>query len=129
LDHDYQEGGDIVFHVHWQGITAPGGGTDNVKFQLDYTIARDDNTINAMATIYSERAFTTRYAQVRSDFTTITGSTGGVDGGNIKIGDQFCFVLKRIAASSDDYAGDALFVTAGLHIPVNSLGSRTISAK
>lgn len=129
MQHDYKEGSDITFHVHWQGIAAPTG-TDNVQWQLIYTITRDGNTVNAPTTITSgDTAFDTQYETVRTDFSAIDGSTGGIDGGNIKIGDQFCFQLQRIASTGDAYAGDALLLTAGLHVQVDTIGSRQIGTK
>jgi hypothetical protein len=129
MQHDYKEGTDITFHIHWQGIAAPAGGTDNVKWQLEYSLTRDGQTLQATTTITKESAITTQYAVVRSDFAAISGSTKGHGGGNIQIGDQFVFKLSRIAASADEYAGDALVITAGIHYQIDTLGSRSISAK
>jgi hypothetical protein len=128
MQHDYAEGTDITFHIHWGGNDAPTG-VDNVQWQLTYTITRDDNTINAPTTITVETAYDTQYEWIRSNFAAIDGSTGGVDGGNIHIGDQFFFYLKRIAAVGDAYGGDALVATLGLHYQVNTLGSRQIGTK
>jgi hypothetical protein len=128
MQHDYAEGTDITFHVHWGGNAAPTG-TDYVKWQLDYTIVRDDNTINAATSLVVETAYDTQYEWIRSSFAAITGSTGGVDGGDIKIGDQFFFFFKRIAAVGDAYAGDALVATLGLHYQVNTMGSRQQGTK
>ena len=122
LQHDYKEGTDLVFHIHWQGITAPDGASDNVKWALTYTLSRDNTTLDAANTIYGETAITTRYAFYKTNLTTITGT-------NFKVEDQFLFTIKRVAASSDDYAGDALVATLGVHYAVDTLGSRTISAK
>lgn len=122
IQHDYKEGTDLTFHVHWQGIAAPAGGTDNVKWQLIYTVSRDGTTLDATTTVVKESAITTRYSFNRSDFTAITGT-------NFKIGDQFLFQLSRIAASSDEYGGDALLATCGVHYQIDTLGSRSIAAK
>lgn len=122
IPHDYKEGSNLTFHVHWQGIDAPAGGTDNVKWQLEYTVSRDTTTLDAKTTITKESAITTQYSFVRSDFAAITGT-------NFKIGDQFLFTLSRIAASSDEYAGDALLATVGFHYECDTVGSRTITAK
>lgn len=122
LQHDYKEGTDLVFHVHWQGIAAPADGTDNVKWQIIYTVARDSTTLDATATISGQTAITTQYSFYRTDLTTITGT-------NFKIGDQMLFQFKRIAASADDYAGDALVATLGVHYQVDTIGSRAIGAK
>ena len=122
LQHDYKEGTDPVFHVHWQGITAPGGGTDNVKWQLTYTIARDGAVVAPKTVIVKESAVTTQYVMNRSDFAAITGTS-------LLIGDQFLFTLERIAASADDYAGEALLATVGIHYQVDTLGSRQVATK
>jgi len=122
MQHDYKEGSDFTFHVHWQGITAPSG-TDNVQWRLTYTVLRDGQTLDAVTIIDSpDTPFDTQYEAVRSDFTAITGT-------NYNIGDQFVFTLERVAATGDAYAGDALISTAGIHYQVNTLGSRTVSAK
>jgi hypothetical protein len=130
VPHDYKEGTDLVFHAHWGIQDAPAGGTDNVKWQLIYSIARDANTFpDAISPAAVQVAVTTQYNWVRTDLATITGTTGGVDGGNIKVGDQFFFTVKRIAASADEFGGEGLIATMGFHYQCDTLGSRTISAK
>jgi len=122
LQHDYKEGTDLVFHVHWQGIAAPTG-TDNVQWRLNYIVMRDGTTLNAAVVIDSpDTTFDTQYESVRTDFAAITGT-------NFLIGDQFMFTLTRVTATGDAYAGEALIGTAGIHYQVDTLGSRTISAK
>lgn len=121
MQHDYKEGSDVVFHIHWQGITAPTG-TDKVKFELTYTIANDETTLDEVTAIVIETDFDTRYEFKKSDFPTITGT-------NIDIGNQFMFTLKRIAASADEYTGEALVATVGIHYEVDTIGSRTITTK
>lgn len=122
LQHDYKEGSNFIFHIHWQGITAPADGSDNVKWQLIYTISRDGEILNAPTTITKESAITTQYLFIRTDFDEIGGSS-------YRIGDQFLFQLSRIAASSDDYAGEALLATAGIHYQIDIPGSRRIINK
>lgn len=121
MQHDYKEGSNIHFHIHWQGIAAPSG-TDYVKWQLEYTMAQTGETLDATTTIVIETAFDTQYEFVRSDFAAITGT-------NFDIEDQFLFKLSRIAAVGDAYSGDALIATVGLHYEVNTVGSRAIGAK
>lgn len=123
LQHDYKEGTDLVFHVHWQGIAAPTGGTDNVQWRLTYIVARDGVTLAAATTIDSpDTAITVQYRCYRTDFGAITGTT-------FKIGDQFMFNLYRVAAGSDDYSGDCLIETAGIHYQCDTIGSRQIGTK
>ena len=122
LQHDYKEGTDLVFHVHWQGIASPSG-TDNVHWRLTYIVVRDNLVLEPATTFDSpDTAIDTRYKSYRTDFAAITGT-------NFKIGDQFMFNLWRVAATGDAYAGDALLQTAGVHYQIDTLGSRTISTK
>lgn len=121
LQHDYKEGSDITFHVHFQGITAPTG-TDKVKWQLIYTVAKSDATLDAVTTIVKEIDFDTQYEFLRADFAVIIGT-------NFSIEDQFLFQLSRITASADEYAGDALIATVGIHYEIDTIGSRAINTK
>lgn len=129
IQHDYKYGTDISFHVHWQGKAAPSG-TDNVAWELSYTISRDDATLDPVTTLLSpDTPIDTQYDVLRSTFASISGSTGGNNGGPIQLGDQFLFQLKRVAAVGDAYSGDALIATMGLHYQVDTLGSRQIGVK
>ena len=122
LQHDYKEGTDLVFHVHWQGIAAPSG-TDNVQWRINYIVARDGVTLAAATVIDSpDTAINTQYRSYRTDFAAITGT-------DFKIEDQFMFTLTRVAATGDAYLGDALIETTGIHYKVNTIGSRAITTK
>lgn len=121
IQHDYKKYSDFTFHVHYQIIAAPTG-TDKVQWQLEYTIAQTGETLNAVTTITTEDDVDTQYQFYRADFASITGT--GID-----IGNQFFFRLTRISASGDEFGGDALIATVGLHYEVDTIGSRTINAK
>lgn len=121
IPHDYKQGSDITPHVHWQGITAPTG-TDNVQWQLTYTVSRNGNTLVPTTTITIETGIDTQYEFNISSFVAITGTS-------FQIGDQFLFSLERIAATVDEYGGDALIATFGIHYEVDTVGSRQIITK
>lgn len=121
FQHDYAEGTNIVFHIHWQGNDAPTG-TDKVQWQLTYTVMQEGQTLDPATTITVETDIDTQYEGYRSDFAAITGT-------NFDIGDQFLFTIERIAASADEYGGDAVVATMGMHYQVNTLGSRQIGTK
>lgn len=122
MQHDYAEGTDFTFHVHWQGITAPSG-TDNVQWRLKYIVLRTGQTLDAPVTIDSpDCPIDTQYEVHVCSFAAITGT-------NYNIGDQFYFELERVASTGDAYLGDALTATIGIHYQVNTIGSRTITAK
>jgi len=129
VPHDYKEGSDITFHIHWEGIVAPSG-TDNVQWRISYVLMRDDTTLDAVTTIdTADTAIDTQYKSYRSDFGVIDGATKGNNGSAILIGDQFLFTLERVAATGDVYNGDALVATVGLHYECDTIGSKTILAK
>lgn len=123
IPHDYKEGTDIVFHIHWGANDAPTG-TDYVKWQLSYFIDLESSgsTTPPATVIVVETAYDTRYQHKRSDFPTITGT-------NFKIGDQVNFNLKRITAAGDAYAGVAIAETIGFHYECDTLGSKQITSK
>ncbi len=122
LQHDYAEGTNLVFHVHWQGIAAPSG-TDNVQWRLTYIVMRDGTTLNPAVTIDSpDTSIDAQYESNKTDFAAI-------DGTGFLIEDQFIFTLTRVAATGDAYAGEALIATAGIHYEVDTLGSRQIATK
>lgn len=122
LQHDYKEGTDLVFHVHFQIIAAPTG-TDNVQWRIAYIVARDGVTLTTVTTIDSpDTAVDTQYRMYRTDFGAITGT-------NFKIGDQFMFTLTRVSATGDAFAGDCLIETAGIHYQSDTMGSRQIGTK
>jgi len=129
IPHAYKEGTDLSFHVHFNIIAAPTG-TDNVQWQLTYTISRNGETLDAPRVINTaDIPVDTQYEAYLAVFPSISGTTGGVNGGGIQIGDQFLFTLERVAATGDAFAGDALVETAGIHHQVDTMGSRQIATK
>jgi len=121
LQHDYKEGTDLVFHVHFQGDDAPTG-TDKVKWELTYTFQRMGSTLDATTTINIECDYDTQYEGTICSFAAISDAT-------LNIGDQMLFTLERVAASADEYGGDAKISTVGVHYEVDTLGSRQITSK
>lgn len=122
LPHDYKEGTNIVFHIHY-GINDAPTGTDKIRFDLIYNVQRDGTTFVDATTIDStDVTVDTQYKTGRVDFSAI-------DGTNFKIGDQFNFTIKRTTAVGDAYAGEVLAQTIGFHYEVDTLGSRQIGTK
>ena len=122
LQHDYKEGSDFTFHVHFQGKAAPTG-TDNVQWRLTYSFLIDNSTLDATTTIDSaDTPIATQYQGYRTDVVVISGT-------NRAIGHQMIFTLERVSSTGDAYAGDALIATAGIHYQVDTVGSRQITTK
>jgi hypothetical protein len=120
-NHQCVTDGNLIFHLHIQGDTAPTG-TDKIQFQIDYTITHDDETCAAVTTITKEIDFDTQYEQVAVVFATLSGI-------GLAIGDQIKVKLTRIDASADEYGGEAKLCTFGAHVQVDTLGSRQVIVK
>lgn len=123
IRHTYAEGEDIYPHIHWMPTTNDAG---NVKWILEYAW------------------YNTESMQVQPIVRTISivDSTGGVawfphvihfptiSGVNMKIGSHFRFRLYRDPSDAQDtYEHDVVLDSFGLHIPINSDGSREIGMK
>ena len=121
LQHDYKEGTDLYFHIHWQGITPPTG-EDNVNWELTYTLSRNGQVLGSSTVITKESGISTQYEFITSEFDAINGAS-------FQIGDQFLFKIRRVAASAEEYAGDALVATVGIHYELNTVGSFSITSK
>jgi len=119
--HKCKEDGDAYFHVHFQCDDAPTG-TDYVKWQITYTITADGETCAPATVITKEVAVDTQYEQIRADFDVLS-SIG------LSIGDQIKVELERIAAAGDAYAGEVKLCTFGLHVEMDTMGSRQVLVK
>ena len=121
IQHDYKEGSDFTFHLHWQGQNPPTG-TDKVKFQLEYTLAARNSDAPAPITITVEVDYSDAYSFSVTSFSPISGT-------GVSIGDQFLFKLSRIAPSANSYAGKCILATVGIHYEIDTVGSRSIATK
>jgi hypothetical protein len=121
IQHDYKEGTNLNPHLHFQIIDAPTG-IDKVKWQLTYTFTQSPEEVSPQ--ILPATTATTFEIDVDTQYGFYVNGFPEIDGTNIKIGSQFVFTLERIAASADEFAGDALISTFGIHILLDTLGSR-----
>ena len=121
MQHDYAEGSDISFHVHWEPAVAAAG---NVVWQLEYVWKNGGDTVATPTTItVTTAANGAAWVTQFSAFPTITG-TGK------RIGSQFTFRLFRDPSNAGDtYANDAALTQVGIHYQCDSLGSRQIGSK
>lgn len=121
IPHKYKEASTLYPHVHFQIIDAPTG-TDKVKLKLTYNFIRGGVALAVPSVVYMEADVTTQYALYTSEFTAISGS-------GIQMGDQFLFTIERVAASADEFAGEVLLATFGLHYQIDTLGSKQKNSK
>ena len=122
LNHDYQEGGDIYFHVHWYPTSTAIG---DVKWNIDYYITKWNKGTVASGTM-SAIGTTTGVSWM-----PIITSFGPLELGELaEIGSQIHFRFYRNPNDvQDTYGANAAVATIGYHYPTNSRGSSKISSK
>jgi hypothetical protein len=121
LNHNWREGSTIYPHVHWYPVN---GNAGNVKWNMEYVIVARDGVVPASTTIVVVQAaggvaWTERFAS----FPTI-------DASGFTIGAQMHIRLFRDPNDGDDtYGSDAALATFGLHVELDTVGSRQIASK
>lgn len=122
IQHDYEEGTDLVFHVHWAPTDT---GTGNVKWQMEIIII-SGTTVRYTGTISAvDSADGTAWEEKRLNVGTLTGTT-------FTIGDQIGMRIFRDPADvADTYGSDAAITfTFGYHYKIDTpAGSRQITTK
>jgi len=123
LLHFYKENGDVSFHVHWMPSTATAG---TVKWFLEYTWYNMESLpqqpiVNTIS-VLDQAGGVAWFPRVVA-FPDISGQ-------GKKTGSHFRFRIYRNPSDVEDtYPNDAAFDSAGLHVPVDSNGSRQIFIK
>lgn len=116
IDHDVRLAV-IKPHIHWFPTTT---GAGNVKWNLTYTITNVGTAEPAETTISVTSAAGGAIASQMSNFPDI-------DVSSFTAGSQFCFRLWRNPAdAADTYGADVGTKTFGLHVEIQSLGTRTV---
>lgn len=117
--HDYKEGSDIVFHVHWAPTTAAIG---NVKWQLRFAWF---NPLGIPAGVTQTVVDTTSgiaWQEQNSSFI--------ISGVGKTMGSRFIFCLFRDPVDAlDTYAANVAAYDMGIHYEKDTLGSRQITTK
>lgn len=124
LNHNWKEGTVLKPHVHWMPTTAAAG---NVVWQLDYVLVNRTATgaVGAAATTITvtQAAGGVAWAPRLAEFADIV-TTG------LLIGTQMHVRLFRDpTVGGDTYGADAALATFGLHVQVDTLGSRQVAVK
>lgn len=121
VQHDYAEGTDVIFHVHWMPTTNNAG---NVKWFLEYSWVNADGVFSNPTTIsVIQAAGGTAWTHKLASWDAVVG-TGKL------IGSVMAFRLYRNPADADDtYPNDAALLDIGCHYLTDTLGSRGILTK
>lgn len=122
LAHDYYEGTDVEFHIHWAPTTA---NTGNVVWQIYWTWQNAGSTFSAstLATATATAAGGTAWVSKYISVATLSG-TGKTINSHIVFQ-----VFRDPSNAGDTYPDDAALIQIGIHYQSDSLGSRTTSTK
>ncbi len=126
LLHDWKEGSEIEFHLHWATGGANNATVRAVKWEIEYSIANMGTGAFATSTVISLESTIPASEAARTHHYTSVG-TYTMTGGHI--GSQIAFRVKRIAASGTAPAANPFLLSIGIHYEIDTLGSRTKTAK
>lgn len=121
LPHTYKQGTDLTFHIH---AIYPNANTGNSRWRFTYTWANIDGTFSAETTdtlTFASPAVAD--ANKIHAFTTISGT-----GKNIS-SVLLCSLSRLGADAADTYASVIYVPQADFHFEIDTVGSRTITAK
>lgn len=119
VPHAAKSGGTVSAHIHF-GINDALTGTDKVRFQLTFASYTTGEVMPTPVVLTSEVDVDTQLEQYVATF-DVSSYVAPMD--------QFAFSIERIAATANEYGGDAVALTVGLHCEVDMLGSRQITTK
>lgn len=124
LNHGWAEETIIKPHVHWAPTTSDAG---SVEWFLQW-FAIKDTTYTGVATIsVVQAAGGVAWVEQFAEFPDIAAPAA-----DYIIGTQMGFALYRdpgVGNPDDDYAADAALLTVGLHVRLNTIGSREVLIK
>ena len=119
----YKEGSDIYPHIHWSPDSTD---TGNVRWEFEYVVANIDGTFAGSATseTITEAADGTAKKHQVADFSAISGS-------GLTISHIFICRLTRMSATdaADTFTGNAVFLEFDFRYEIDTVGSRTATAK
>lgn len=121
LQHDYFEGSDLYFHVHWSPTTTNAG---NIVWGVEYTIASPFTVFPATVTVLGTPTPAPGVVNRHQlqNIAVIPG-TGQV------IGSIVAFRVFRQNGGTDTFTGNAFLHSVGVHYSADTLGSRSITSK
>jgi hypothetical protein len=114
--HDWKQGTDIEFHIHWSPTT---NDTGNVKWQLEYSWCNINGTFdNPTTTSVVVAAGGTAWVHKVTAFPAISAT-----GKNIGSALVFRF-FRNPTDAADTYTKDATLIQLGIHYQIDSIGSK-----
>jgi hypothetical protein len=121
LQHDYKEGTDLVFHMHWsQRVTGAG----SIRFSVYHSVQNVNGVFPPQTSVGNTivASGTAKTHQI-TDIATISGA-------GLKIGAHVLFSVQREGGNAaDTLTGDIWLHSVGVHYQADTLGSRLITTK
>lgn len=121
IQHDYYEGSDLYFHVHWTPTTV---NTGNIVWGVEWSIASNKTVFPAPTT-----SLGTPYAAPGVVNEHTIQNIFVIPGLGLKIGAVIVFRLFRQNGGTDTFTGNAFLHSVGIHYAADTLGSREIYTK
>jgi hypothetical protein len=121
MQHDYFEGSDLYFHLHWTPTTT---NTGNIVWGVSYTVAKPFTVFPAPTTVLgTPTAAPGVVSQHQLQNIAI------IPGAGLTIGTVVAFRVFRQSGGTDTFTGNAFLHSVGVHYSADSLGSKGIFTK
>jgi hypothetical protein len=120
LPHNYKEGTDVKFHVHWTIDTSgAGAGAENMKWDFTYSWANANSSFPAESsgTVTVDVQNDTADDHMIDGVVTMTGAGKNVSS-------IIICSLTRDTSVADNYGGHAYLLSADFHHEIDTMGSR-----
>ena len=121
MPHSYKEGSDVYPHLHWSPNTTA---TGDIVWELEYSVANIGSTFpDTVTDTITASATGIDYFHNLDNFTTISDTS-------LTISHIYVCRLTRLGTDTGDtYTGDAVFLEFDFHFEIDTIGSKTESAK
>lgn len=122
MQHDYKEGTDLEFHIHWTPATGAAG---DVVWKVYYSWQNANGTFTA-GTLLTAPASPTDATAWKNKY----ASVGVISGVGKTINSQLMLQIFRDPTDPNDtYGADAVLIQFGIHYEVDTVGSRARGTK
>ena len=134
LVHGYKEGSDFAFHIHG-ALNALTAQEEKVQFEIEYTIA-DANQSTGFGDVFPDGSGSLLTAELvvpnaTADLTHVFLIVGVDSAGTFGIDATIKGRIRRIAKSAggNELTGNIFLTQVGVHYEIDTVGSKTVSAK
>jgi len=130
MQHGYKTGSTFDFHIHG-ALNAVPAVNQTVKFEIEYSIA-DYNPSTGLGDVFPAPTTIAAEATIpaaTADLSNVYMSIGINATGSFGIGATIKGRIRRIASAGTELVGDIFVTQVGVHYEIDTVGSRTSTAK